>query len=214
MLDTMSTIEVFADVACPFTHVGLRRLVAERDARRRPDVVLRVRSWPLELVNGKPLDPDVVAQEVAALRGSVAPDLFAGFDPSGWPVSSLPALSLAAAALTVSPATGEAVALALRTELFEHGRDISDPAVLASIAEAHAMTTADLDAGLQGETGRARVVADWHEGEERGVVGSPHFFVGDTNVFCPTLTISHHDGRFDIEVSTTQFEAFMERCFA
>jgi predicted DsbA family dithiol-disulfide isomerase len=206
------TIEVFADVVCPFTHVGLRRLVAEREARHRADVVVEVRSWPLELVNGAPLDPDFVAREVAALRASVAPDLFVGFDPTTWPASSIPALVLAATARGIDAGTGEAVALALRTELFERGRDISDPLVLASIAEAHGMAPTSL--AEQAGTGRERVLADWHEGVERGVVGSPHFFVGDTNVFCPALTISHHDGRFDIEVSTAGFEEFMAACFS
>ena len=53
----MPVIEVFADVACPFTHIGLRRLVEQRAALGRDDVTLLVRAWPLELVNGKPLDP-------------------------------------------------------------------------------------------------------------------------------------------------------------
>jgi hypothetical protein len=53
----VSIIEVFADAGCPFTHVGLRRLVEHRDHAGRDDVVLRVRAWPLELVNGHPLDP-------------------------------------------------------------------------------------------------------------------------------------------------------------
>jgi len=35
--------------------------VAERQVRGRDDVVLKVRSWPLEMVNGQPLDPQVVA---------------------------------------------------------------------------------------------------------------------------------------------------------
>ncbi|MCC6183750.1 MAG: disulfide bond formation protein DsbA, partial [Microthrixaceae bacterium] len=60
----MRTIEVFADVTCPFTHVGLRRMVAARQAQGRDDVVLRVRSWPLEVVNGAPLDAAFVAEEV------------------------------------------------------------------------------------------------------------------------------------------------------
>jgi hypothetical protein len=45
-------VEVFADVSCPFAHVGLRRLVEQRDKLARDDIVLRVRAWPLELVNG------------------------------------------------------------------------------------------------------------------------------------------------------------------
>ncbi|MFZ4518319.1 MAG: disulfide bond formation protein DsbA, partial [Microthrixaceae bacterium] len=73
----MPTIEVFADVSCPFAHVGLRRVVQERDRRGRTDVVLRVRAWPLEVVNGEALDGPHVAEKVDALRAQVAPDLFA-----------------------------------------------------------------------------------------------------------------------------------------
>ena len=49
-------IEVFADIWCPFTHVGLRALAEERAHRGRTDVTLWVRAWPLELVNGAPMD--------------------------------------------------------------------------------------------------------------------------------------------------------------
>ena len=81
----MALVEVFADVACPFTHVGLRRLVARRAALGRDDVVLRVRAWPLELVNGRPLAADAVAEEVVELTASVAP----GSSPASTPPASL-----------------------------------------------------------------------------------------------------------------------------
>ena len=64
----MKTIEVFADISCPFTHVGLRRLVEERARLGRDDVVLHVRAWPLELVNGAPITGDFVGTEIDALR--------------------------------------------------------------------------------------------------------------------------------------------------
>ena len=51
----MSHIEVFADVSCPFTHVGLRRLVEHRRQLERDDLRIVVKAWPLELVNGSPL---------------------------------------------------------------------------------------------------------------------------------------------------------------
>lgn len=70
-------IDVFADVVCPFTHIGLRGLV-ERRREFGSSTVLRVRGWPLELVNGAPLAADVVAEEIRELRRQVAPDLFAG----------------------------------------------------------------------------------------------------------------------------------------
>ncbi|MGZ4348546.1 MAG: hypothetical protein ACXVFB_15015, partial [Gaiellaceae bacterium] len=111
--DRSTIVEVFADVSCPFTHVGLRRFVQERSRRSRDDLVLRVRAWPLELVNGTPLDRDTVAEHVAALREQVAPDLFHGFDTRTFPESSLPAMALAGAAYDVDDRVGEAVSLAL-----------------------------------------------------------------------------------------------------
>ncbi len=185
----MSVIEVFADVRCPFTHVGLRRLV-ERREELGADVLLRIRAWPLELVNDAPLDPGLVAKEIEALQTQVAGDLFRGFDRSRFPASSLPALGLAAAAYRQDLAVGERVSLLLRDVLFEQGRDIAQPDVLAALAA---------DAGVSAAVGLPDVVvADWHEGRDRGVIGSPHFFVGDRGYFCPMLEIRHEDGRFAI----------------
>ena len=137
MTATIRTIEVFADVLCPFTHVGLRRLVDQRAGRARPDVRLWVRSWPLEFVNGAAPEADFIAEEVVEIKEQVAPDLFAGFDPQAWPSTSIPALALAVAAYRRSLDTGEAVSLALRDRLFEKGQDISDGSVLAEVADLH-----------------------------------------------------------------------------
>ena len=104
----MTVIEVFADVACPFTHVGLHRFV-DRRQERNPTTLLRVRAWPLELVNGEPLPPELVVEEVQALREQVAPDLFTGFDPTQFPETSLPAMAVAAAAYRHSNRLGERV---------------------------------------------------------------------------------------------------------
>ena len=55
----MQTVEVYADITCPFTHVGLKQVVRHVDAMAEPAEVI-VRAWPLEWVNGKPLDVDAV----------------------------------------------------------------------------------------------------------------------------------------------------------
>ncbi len=201
----MGTIEVFADVRCPFTHVGLRRLVERRTALCRFDVVVRVRAWPLELVNGEPLDPAMIGDEVDALRAQVAPDLFGGFDRSRFPTSSLPALRLAATAYEHSPAAGERISLALRDALFEHGQDVADPAVLVGIAGAAGVANPDAAA-------HEKVLADWEEGQHRGVIGSPHFFAGDEGFFCPSLDISHIDGRLRITSDRGAMDELLERC--
>lgn len=202
------TIEVFADVVCPFTHVGLRRFVAARRERGRPDVVLNARSWPLEVVNGRPMDPDFVAEEVGEIRVLVAPDLFGGFDPAAFPATSMPALTLAAAANAAGATTGEAVALELRDLLFEQGQDVSNPGVLAGVAHRH---------GLPAPTappGASAVLADYEEGRARGVVGSPHFFIGGESFFCPSLDIRRVDDRLHVDFDRTGMAKFLDACFA
>jgi predicted DsbA family dithiol-disulfide isomerase len=198
-------IEVFADVACPFTHMGLRRLV-DRRRELASTVVLRVRAWPLELVNGEPLAADLVAEEVRELREQVAPDLFAGFDATRFPATSLPAMDLAAAAYRRSAPLGERVSLALRHALFEEGRDIAATDVLADIAGAHGLGDSDA-------ADRSAVLADWREGQRRGVLGSPHFFVDDESFFCPALEIARVDDRLRITRDTAGFETFLAHAF-
>lgn len=200
-----SVLEVFADVACPFTHVGLRRFVEQREERGRPDVILRIRAWPLEVVNGAPLDPDFIAEEVAEIQRQVAPDLFLGFSRSAFPKTTLPAFAVAAAAYRHGDRKGEAVSLALRTLVFEDGVDVGDPTVMEAFAAAHDLhvTAADHRAATD----------DHREGTARGVVGSPHFFTATEGFFCPALDVSR-DARGDLHVTPDEsgFERFMSAC--
>ena len=203
----MSAIEVFADVWCPFTYVGLRRLIEERDRRSRPDLVIRVRGWPLELVNGAPLDVTLVADEIRALRETVAPDLFGGFDPARFPSTTLPALALAESAYRHGVRTGERMSVALRTALFEQGRDISSPTELDAVIH-------DVEPNLVRSEDREAVYGDWEEGRRRGVLGSPHFFVDGAGFFCPTLNITHVDGHLQVSVDPEAFATFLETVFS
>jgi predicted DsbA family dithiol-disulfide isomerase len=198
-------IEVFADVGCPFAHVGLRRLYEQRQ-RRGSRVPLVVRAWPLELVNGAPLDADVIAEEVAALRAQVAPDLFTGFVPSRFPATSLPALALTAGAYAAGTEVGTRVALALRWALFEEGRDISTIDVLLDVAGSAGI-------GLPHSGEQDRVLDDLAEGRAKGVIGSPHFFVGDAGFFCPMLDISHDDHRLHIAGDPAAFDELIGAAF-
>jgi predicted DsbA family dithiol-disulfide isomerase len=190
----VSRIEVFADIVCPFTHVGLRRLSQARRSRDTAPAV-RVRAWPLEWVNGAPLAPDLAAREIAALRAQVSPDLFVGFDEETFPRTSIPAFGLAAAAYAVDDVTGEMVSLALRDALFENGADVSDDDVLRSIGRPFGVEPLDR------VTAESAVRTDWERGKARAVKGSPHFFVGDRGWFCPSLEIIHEGERFDIQIA-------------
>jgi predicted DsbA family dithiol-disulfide isomerase len=201
-----AVIEVFADVGCPFTHVGLRRFVERRAALGRDEVTLRVRAWPLEVVNGAPLDPHFIAEEVEDIRGQAAPDLFTGFTEAAFPATSVPAMALAAAGYQVGAGVGERVSLELRDLLFEQGVDISDPSVLRALATEHGIDDSDVDP--------QRVLDDHAEGMTRGVIGSPHFFTPAGDFFCPALNVGRDaDGHLRVQPDVEAFEAFLATCF-
>lgn len=193
----MPIIEVYADITCPFAHVGLAHVVEHVRAMSEPvDVV--VRAWPLEWVNGTPLAYDAVAVKARALTEQLGVSLFEGLRAEAWPSTTLPALELAAAAYTQDHPTGLSVSLDLRAALFERGEDISDPEVLATIATAHGIAAASTGSS-------AAVQADYDAGLARGVKGSPHFFVGADDFFCPALDLGHDDeghltARFDADM--------------
>lgn len=176
-------IEVFADIWCPFAHVGLRALADERARRGRSEVSLWVRAWPLELVNGAPMDGHHAAERATALRAQVAPQLFAHVAPNAFPSTTLPALALVGRAYRVDRQLGERAAFAVRDALFEHGMDICDHEVLQALAD-------DLAIGIPDAADHERVLDDYAEGRRRGVVGSPHFFAAGRDAFCPALQIS------------------------
>jgi len=204
----MTAIEVYADVWCPFAHVGLHYVAERRSALGRGDVLLDIRAWPLELVNGAPLDPDITASHVRELRSQVAPHLFGGFDPNHFPRTSLPALACVHAAYRQDPKTGEAMSFALRDALFEEGLDISRPEVLSDLAES-------LNVGPFSASDDQAVRQDWEDGIRRGVKGSPHFYCGDFDAFCPSLDISRStDGELMVRNDTAVLNSFLANCFA
>jgi predicted DsbA family dithiol-disulfide isomerase len=202
----MTEIEVFADVGCPFAHMGLSMLVAERDQRNRSDVTLRVRAWPLEIVNGTGFDADVVAGKADALRSQLGTGRFHDFDGSAYAATFIPAMELTAASYATDPQIGEAVALEVREMTFEQGIDVADPAVLAELADRHG-----IEAPEPGD--RSRVEADLAEGRQRGVIGSPHFFIAGVDAFCPALDIHSGDAGLQVSVARDGLQSLFETAF-
>ena len=199
-------IEVYADVGCPFAHAALRMLTAERASRGRDDVSVVVHAWPLELVNGEPIDPAMIDEEVEDIRAQVDPGGFVGFRAPAFPATTQPAMELTGIAYESGLGVGEAVALACRDLLFEQGVDVGDPDVLAGVAADHGIDPPATDE-------RARVRADFDRGRERGVVGSPHFFVGEADWFCPSLDIRRAGDRLRISFDQAGFQTLVDNCF-
>ena len=86
--------------------------------------------------------------------------------------------------------------------MFEEGRDIGDPEVVAEIGRAHGVEREAVD--------DATVLDEWHEGERRGVTGSPFFFAGGHGFFCPSLEIAHVDERLRIRRDAEGLERFLD----
>lgn len=199
-------IEVYADVACPFAHAGLRRFDEQRQVLGTALPRLRVRAWPLELVNDKPHSGKHLAPEIDALRAEVAPGLFAGFDAATFPTSTMSTLAAAAAAYRAGAEAGEAFSLAVRDALWERGLDVSDHDVLRGLAT---------DLGVPEVTAEddASVRADLEEGRARGVDGSPHFFTPTGDFFCPSLDISTDSGEMEVSFDQDGFMRFINAVF-
>ena len=199
-------IEVFADIWCPFAYVGLQIVRVRRD-EHAPGVPIKVRAWPLELVNGEPMSVEKTAHHVRDLRAELGLDCFNGFDAERFPTTMIPALALVAAAGRQSDTLGERASFRVREELWEAGRDIGAPDVVADLAAEFAVSVTDAE--------RQLVLDDWHEGEQRGVKGSPHFFCGDRDEFCPSLSLSRDPvGDLRVKPDPSRLEAFLDTCWS
>jgi 2-hydroxychromene-2-carboxylate isomerase len=200
-------IEVFADIWCPFAYIGLRMIRDYRDSLGANDTHILVRSWPLELINEEPMNPEKAYNNCSALRDQVAPDAFAGINVEQFPVSTLDALTLIARAYEVDLSLGEAASFKVRDALFEEGKDISDTDVLDKLAE-------DLGIPHFHDPTYSAVHADWEEGKRRGVIGSPHFFHGTVGTFCPSLQMSKSpEAGLTIHTDTSRLQDFLQQCF-
>lgn len=202
----MTLVEVYADVSCPYAHVQLRQARSLRAELGAEAIRIRVRPWPLELVNGEAPDRSKIGAGVAALRDQFDEALFAGYDGSQLPDTFLPALALEDAAYARDQYTGEQVSLELRDALFVHGRDVSAPDVLDEIAGRFGLGANEL--------GFDAVEASWHKGERLAVEGSPHFFVGESGMFSPGLDVSTNNGEITVTTTTDRLRQLLAKAAA
>src|SRR5438045_838623 len=164
MLDVApGTLVVYGDIACPWSHLCVHGL---RTARRRlgldGDVLLDLRSFPLELFNGRPTPKRTLDAEVPVVGA---------LDPSaGWqvwrrpeyeyPVTTLPPLEAVQAAKEQGLAASEDLGRALRFAFFAESRTVSMITVILDVAGGCDGIDADsLSDALDQWRARSRVVA-------------------------------------------------------
>ncbi len=176
------TIAIYADIACPWSHVALFRLHRARARLRRDDDVrFDLRAFPLEVFNERPTPKRTLDAETPVC-GALEPDagwrMWARHDHD-YPVTTLLALEAVQASKAQGLAASEQLDRALRVALFARSRNIS---MRHEILEA-AQGCDGLDAGKLGhdlDRGVARHLVFEHAEEAREVVeGSPHLFLPD-----------------------------------
>src|SRR5436305_1987660 len=133
-----ATVVVFSDLACPWAHLGVHRLLA---ARRRLGLDGRValdhRAFPLELFNRRPTPKRTLDAEIP-VAGALDPA--AGWqpwqdEPQHWPVTTLLALEAVQAAKEQGLVASEMLDRDLRVAFFGESRCISMRHVILDVAE-------------------------------------------------------------------------------
>ncbi len=184
MLDVSpGTIVVFADIACPWSHVATHRLEKTR-ARLGlvEEVRLDFRAFPLELFNRRATPKRILDAEIPVV-GALEPG-------AGWamwqrhdydyPVTMLLALEAVQAAKEQGLRASESLDRALRLALFRDGRNLSMFHEIADVARS--CDELDADALVKAlRDGRARhlVFEQKEEATRANVEGSPHLFFSD-----------------------------------
>lgn len=176
------TIVVFADLGCPWAHVGVHRL---HSARQRlgleASVGMDVRAFPLEIINAQPTPFKGLQNEIPELA-VMEPD--AGWelwtaDATTWPVTTLLPMEAVEAAKEQSLEASATLDHALRRALFGQSRCISMRHVILDVAA----TCEGLDVPALVEAlddGRARrPMLDGYTSAAGAIEGSPHYFLAD-----------------------------------
>jgi len=184
MLDVApGTVVVYGDIACPWSHLCVHGL---RQARGRlgldEQVDLDLRSFPLELFNGRPTPKRTLDAEVPVVGA---------LDPSaGWqmwqrpdfeyPVTTLPALEAVQAAKEQGLRASEELGRSLRYAFFAESRTVSLLPVILDVAkECDAVDVDALAKVLDEGRARAAVIEQRDTAERIGVKGSPHVYLPD-----------------------------------
>lgn len=164
---------------CPWTYVAAARLHAvmpEFRGRAR----LRLRPFPLELIDGHSAPRDILDQEwwLAAIQEPAAE--FAPFRGDDWPTTTMPAFEGAWCAARQGDEALAAFDLRVRRAFFAEGRNIGRAEVVRAVAKEAGLDLAAFDRDLASGQARPAVEEEARLGRERfRVRGTPTLMLAD-----------------------------------
>ena len=141
---------------------------------------LRIRSFPLELIDGESAPRDILEQEwwLAAIQEPTA--VFASHRGDDWPTTTLPAFEAAWCATRQGEEALADYDLRVRRAFFAEGRNIGRWDVLREIAEETGLDRQRFDRDVAAGEARAAVVEEARLGRERyRVRGTPTLMLAD-----------------------------------
>jgi predicted DsbA family dithiol-disulfide isomerase len=179
-------IDFVADLACPWCFLGLVRL--DRARAMRSDSPVRVRWRPFLLNPHMPPEGMDRTTYVRRKFGGSAKEVYERIEESGRAdgvafafdrMPRTPNTTLAHRLILFAEERGAAdvVIRALFRALFQEGRDVSRPDVLAAVAEEAGLDRAEVNEFLSGERLTREVNAAHQQAERIGIRGVPVFIV-------------------------------------
>lgn len=158
---------------CPWTYIAvvrLRQVMPALEGR----VTLRLRPYPLELIDGFAAPRDVLAQEwwLAAIQEPHA--AFSAHSGDDWPTTTLPAFEAAWCAARQGEEAFADFDLRVRRAFFAEGRDIGSREVMHEIARESVLDRARFDSDFSSGAALPAVVEEARLGREQyRVRGTP-----------------------------------------
>jgi predicted DsbA family dithiol-disulfide isomerase len=179
-------IDLVADLACPWCFLGLVRL--DRARAMRPDWPVRVRWRPFFLNPHMPPEGMDRATYVRRKFGGNAKEVYRRIEDSARAdgvefafdrMPRTPNTTLAHRLILFAEERGAAdpVIRALFRALFQEGRDVSRPEVLAAVAEEAGLEREEVTEFLSGDRLKREVLAAHQDAERIGIQGVPVFIV-------------------------------------
>ena len=180
-------IDFVADLACPWCYLGLVRL--DRARAIRPDRPVRVHWWPFLLNPHLPPEGMDRTSYVRRKFGGDAQRVYQrivdsaradGIEFAFERMPRTPNTTLAHRLILFAEEQGraDAVIRALFRALFQDGRDVGRPEVLAAIAGEAGLDRDEVSAFLAGDRLKPEVVAAHQQAGRAGIQGVPVFIVG------------------------------------